>query len=444
MEPGGERQASRATDGAPREMFWAVWTVAAAFGCYFCMHAFRKPFTAASYADASFGGMDFKTVLVVSQVAGYMFAKILGVKIIAEMPPARRAAGIAWLILAAEAALVLFGLVPRPWNAACLFLNGIPLGMVFGLVLGTLEGRRLTEALAAGLCTSFIVADGVSKSVGSWLLARGVPEDWMPAAAGAVSLPAMGLCVFMLSRVPPPSVRDVAARAERSTMSRAERWSFLRRYAGGLVPILVMYLLVTVLRSWRADFAPEIWRGLGHPAQPATFTGSETLVAFGVLAVNGGAVLIRDNRRAFLASLATCGLGFGLLAFALLARDGVLDGFAFMVLLGLGLYLPYVAVHTTIFERLLAMTRDRGNVGFLMYVADSIGYLGYVAVMLSRNLVGAGGDLVGFLTVACWLTIGLSALCLLATWRYYAAVRPTPTGPTPPETVPARVSASKE
>ena len=38
--------------------------------------------------------------------------------------------------------------------------------MVFGLVLGFLEGRQTTELLAAGLCASFILADGIMKSVG--------------------------------------------------------------------------------------------------------------------------------------------------------------------------------------------------------------------------------------------------------------------------------------
>jgi hypothetical protein len=60
-----------------------------------------------------------------------------------------------------------------------------------------------------------------------------------------------------------------------------------------------------------------------------------------------------------------------------------------MVAIGAGLYLPYVAVHTTVFERIIACTRDRANVGFLMYVADSVGYLGYVAVVLMKNqLIG--------------------------------------------------------
>lgn len=35
------------------------------------------------------------------------------------------------------------------------------------------------------------------------------------------------------------------------------------------------YLLITVLRSIRADFAPEIWSGLGHGDQSAIFTQSE-------------------------------------------------------------------------------------------------------------------------------------------------------------------------
>ena len=50
-----------------------------------------------------------------------------------------------------------------------------------------------------------------------------------------------------------------------------------------------------------------------------------------------------------------------------------------LLLVGLGLYLPYVAFHTTIFERLIALTRERANVGFLMYLADSLGYFAYAA-----------------------------------------------------------------
>lgn len=403
-----------------RDLFWGIWAVAAAFGCYFCMYAFRKPFTAASYGDTTLWGLGFKTVLVTAQVFGYMVSKFIGIRVIAEMPPQRRAISILMLILVAEAALVLFGVLPRPWNAVCLFLNGLPLGMVFGLVLGYLEGRRMTEALTAGLCASFILADGATKSVGAWLLQRGVVEDWMPALAGALFLLPLGICVVMLSRVPPPTRPDVSARSERAPMTGAERRYLVSRYAAGLCPLIVMYLLVTIARSLRADFAPEIWQGLGTKTDAGMYTRSEIWIALGVLVVNGAAVLICDNRRAFFASLATCGLGVTLLSMALLAQlSGAISGFAFMVLMGLGLYLPYVAMHTTVFERLLGMTRERGNLGFLMYLADSVGYLGYVCVMLARNFSSAPHDMLGLLIFAGWLTAGLSVLCLLQCGSYF-------------------------
>lgn len=410
--------------------FWAVWAVVAAFGTYFCMYAFRKPFTAASYEEASALGASLKPLLIMAQVFGYMVSKFIGIKVIAEMPRERRAAGIVALILIAQMGLVLFGLIPPPWNAVGLFVNGLALGMVFGLVLGFLEGRQFTEALTASLCASFILADGVTKSVGAWLLSLGVPDFWMPSAAGLCFFPPLLLGAWMLSRIPAPSAADVASRTARERLLSGERWSLLSKYAVGLTLLVFMYLLVTILRSLRADFAPEIWRGLGEPAVPGTFTWSEIWVALGVLVANGCAVLIRENRAAFFAALGTCGLGFVLIVAALLARQmSGLTNFGFMVLLGLGLYLPYVAMHTTIFERLLAMTRERGNIGFLMYVADSFGYLGYVAVVLYKFFRGSeisDGQFIRSFELGCWVICGLSLVCLALCWIYFAVRCPAP------------------
>src|SRR5262249_6511954 len=129
----------------------------------------------------------------------------------------------------------------------------VPLGMVFGLVLGFLEGRRHTEALTAGLCASFIFADGAVKSAGAALLAAGVSEFWMPAVTGLLFVPPIVLSTWMLTRVPGPTALDVAARSERAPMGRADRRAFFWRYAPGLVLLVVVYLLVTILRSVRAD-----------------------------------------------------------------------------------------------------------------------------------------------------------------------------------------------
>jgi hypothetical protein len=408
----------------------SAWCVVAAFGAYFCMYGFRKPFTAATFADTPLGHFGYKSVLVAAQVLGYTLSKFLGIKVIAEMEPRRRVAVLLALVGAAQVALLLFGLVPPPWNFFCLFLNGLPLGMVFGLVLGFLEGRRHTEALAAGLCVSFIVADGVTRSVGQALLDAGCSEYWMPFLAGLLFVAPLLVFAWMLSRIPPPSADDVRARSARVPMSGAERRRFFRNYAAGLTLLILVYLLVTVLRSLRGDFAKEIWQGLGSIDLTEAFALSEMLVGLGVLLLGGLTVLVRDNRRAFFTALGLALAGPVLVTLALLGLSaGVLAAFPFMVLHGLGLYLPYFAVHTTVFERLIALTRDRGNIGYLMYLADAFGYLGYVAVLLTRESLAVSGDFLAFFVTISWVVAACCVPLLAACWRYFAvhpATQPRP------------------
>jgi len=404
-----------------KELANAAWAIFAAFGAYFCMYAFRKPFTSGSYTGLTILGADMKTMLVTSQVFGYMVSKFLGIKVVSELPPHRRAVALLVMIGLAELALVGFAVVPAPWNCLFLFLNGLPLGMVFGLVLGFLEGRKLTEALTAGLCASFILADGVMKSVGTSLLQAGVSEFWMPAFAGALfMIPILGFS-WMLSRIQPPTSQDMEARAERTTLNHVERKSLFQKYAVGLVLIVFTYLLVTILRSIRADFMPELWKGLGQTIDAKLFTTTEILVAIGVLVVQGSMVFIRNNRAAFFISLATCLIGFILLMLSLVCWNlGKITPYLLMVGLGFGLYLPYVAVHTTVFERLLAMTRDKGTITYLMYLADSFGYLGYVAVMLLRGWLGNQEHFKDFYFALSWWFAIISIVSLAGVVWFFA------------------------
>ena len=352
------------------------------------MYAFRKPFTAGVFEGDVLWGVGYKTVLVVAQVFGYTLSKFIGIKVISEMAPGRRAVGILVLIGFAHLNLLLFGLTPPPYGFVFLFLNGLPLGMVFGLVLSFLEGRQLTEALTAGLCASFIVSSGVVKSVGRTLvLNHGVSEYWMPFLTGLIFVPPLLLFVWMLSQIPPPRPEDVKHRSERTPMHRADRRRFFRLHATGLCLLIATYALLTIMRSIRDDFAVEIYEDLGEGGKPAIFAYTETLVMLGVVLINGAAILIYDNRRALQTALVTILAGFVVVA---LSVGGYtldwLGGLPFMILTGIGMYVPYVAFHTTLFERMIAVFRDKSNIGYLMYLADAIGYLSYVAVMLFRDL----------------------------------------------------------
>ncbi len=198
----------------------------AGFSAYFAMYAFRKPFTAATFehvAGWSFA-LDYKIALILAQVAGYALSKFIGVKVISEIEPRHRAMAILGLIGASWLALVAFAVIPAPWNVAALFLNGLPLGMIWGLVYGYMEGRRVSEVLASMLCASFILSSGVVKSVGVWLMqVWHVDRFWMPAATGSLFMPLLLVSVWVLSRLPPPNARDVAERVQRLPMTAAER-----------------------------------------------------------------------------------------------------------------------------------------------------------------------------------------------------------------------------
>ena len=407
---------------------WAasIWCVIAAFGTYFSMYFFRKPFAACKYDGLALWGTDYKTILVSAQVLGYTLSKFFGIKVIAELHPQRRIAGIILLIAIAEAALLGFALTPPPYSFVFLFLNGLPLGMVFGMVLAFLEGRRVTELLTAGLCASFILADGAAKSLGAYLLNWHLSEAWMPCIAGLIAVVPMTVFIWMLAQVPPPSLGDVAQRSARAPMDAGERWRFFWSYALGLTALLLMYMLITVLRSIRSDYAVEIWSGLlGEKAAtpPQVFTSSEIVVALMVMLANGLCFLIRDNRRAFFVGLAIGGCGTALVLGSVAGLHfGLLNGFAFMVLVGIGLYLPYVAIHTTIFERLIAMTRDHGNLGYLMYLADAFGYLGYpIFMLLCRPLFGRV-DALRLFMATCLVMALFSLACILSAAVYFRNV----------------------
>ncbi len=416
QEPKGWNPATWSPNGTP----FTIWCITAAFGAYFCMYGIRKPFTATTYEGMTAFGMELKSVLIITQVFGYMLSKFIGIKVIAELPPHKRVRGILLLTSVALACLLGFALIPAPVSVVFLFGNGLMLGMVFGLVLGFLEGRRMTELLAAGLCASFILADGVTKSVGAWMIEQGVSDTWMPVAAGTVFMLPLLVFLWMLSRIPEPSSTDQSERQTRVQMNGSDRRRYFMHYAPGLSAIILSYLLITLIRSIRGDFAPEIWKGLGVETSPELFSISEMWIALGIMVCSGVFSFYRNNRKALSHSITTCILGLGLIPASLVAlAQNWISPFWFMVLIGLGLYLPYVLVHTTLFERIMAVTPDKGNIGYLMYLADSIGYLGYVILMLFKDSLPAQGNTLTFFTKLCWL-VGLFGIgSFFLAWYYF-------------------------
>lgn len=390
---------------------FALYGGLAGFAAYSAMYAFRKPFTAASYEHVAGWpfALDFKVAIVIAQVAGYALSKVIGIKVVSEMPPARRAAAILALIGVAEVALVGFATLPAMAGVAALFVNGLMLGMIWGLVFGYLEGRRLSEVLGAMLCASFILSSGIVKSAGEALMLGGwASERWMPAATGLLFTPLLLVAVWALAQLPPPDARDEAERAPRVPMGREQRQRLFATYAPSLIALIGVYVMLTALRDFRDNFAAELWRELGFAGEAGIFTWSELPVAVVVLVSMGMLIRVRDNRAAVFWNLALIALGFALLGVATAAfQTGLIGPVAWMIVIGAGLYFAYTPFNALLFDRLMATTTVAGNAGFLIYVADACGYVGSVALLLFRNFGHVTIQWSSFLCGVCYVACGL-------------------------------------
>ena len=407
-----------------------VFTVVAGlagFCCYFSMYAFRKPFSAATF-DAVAGWtftLDYKIALVLAQVAGYALSKFIGIKVISELSPARRGGAILLLIGLSWLALLAFAVIPAPWNVAAMFVNGLPLGMIWGLVFGYMEGRRVSEVLGAILCASFILSSGVVKSVGAWLIHTAhVDTFWMPAAAGALFFPLLFASVWLLGQLPPPNPRDEAERVKRAPMSAAERGAFLAAYGPGVALLTASYVLLTAFRDFRDNFAAEIWKALGYGRESAVFTQSELPVAAIALVALALVMVVRNNRSALLVIHAVVILGFALLGLCTWAFQAhMLGPLPFMILAGAGLYMAYTPFNAMLFDRLIAFSGRIATAGFLIYVADASGYMGSAALLVWRNFGAPKMDWLQFFIYSAYATSVVGVL-LSASAAVYFLTRP--------------------
>lgn len=373
-----------------RDTYVAVFAALITFLTYAAVYAFRKPFTVGSFVNApKVLGLAYKDALVISQVLGYMMSKFWGIRFIAELRKMGRGRIILGLILVSWLALLLFALIPAPLNIVFLFINGFPLGIIWGIIFSFVEGRKATDFIGASLAVSFIFSSGFVKYVAKWLMISfGVTDWWLPFITGFIFILPVLFFVYLLEKIPPPSGDDVASRLVRLPMSKKERHNFFLHFQGGLILLVIIYVFLTVFRDIRDNFAADIWRETGYGNEPSVFTSTEIPITLTVLILIASMILIRNNRRAFIITHCIIVAGFllaGISSWLFIQQQ--LSAFTWMTLVGLGLYMGYIPFNCILFDRMIATFKYAGNVGFLMYIADSFGYLGSVAVILLKSVL---------------------------------------------------------
>ena len=369
--------------------FWfTLYASITAFCLYTCIYAFRKTFSAATFEGIYYAGISYKSWLVIFQVVGYGVAKFYGIKFISELKPHFRTTGILLMVSIAGISWLFFALVPRPYNMIFLFTNGFPLGMVWGMVFGYLEGRRTTEVLGASLSVSFIFSAGLCRSVGAYIIKEwGVSETWMPFVASCVFLLPLLIFLWLIDKVPPPTALDEQLRTKRRPMNSMERKKFVSSFLPGIVFFVLAYMFLTIFRDFRENFAAEVWKTLGYGNSPGIFTRTETPVTITVLIIMGSLMIIKNNKTALMINHVIIIIGMLMIGIStFLFEQHFIEAPLWMILIGVGLYLGYVPFNSIFFDRLIAAFRYVGTVGFIMYVADAFGYLGSVGVLLIKEL----------------------------------------------------------
>ncbi len=396
-----------------------------AFGAYTSMYAFRKAFTAATFTGIQFFGLDYKVLLVIAQVFGYMLSKFYGIKFISSLNPASRFFSILMLIGFAWLSLLGFAIVPAPFNIIFLFLNGFPLGMIWGLIFSYLEGRRSTEFMAAILSVSLIFASGFIKTIGRFVLETTlITEFWMPFFTGFLFAIPLFCCLLVLEIMPKPSLADQQQRIKRKPMDAKERKQFFFKFLPGVFFTIIIYVLLTIMRDIRDNFEVEIWAFLGINNN-AIYSLNDSAIAFLVLIAMALLVFQKNNLKAFTIIHIMIIFGCLLIGIAtLLFKQNYINQVFWMALSGLGLYLAYIPYNAIFFDRMIATFKYTGNVGFLMYIADATGYLGSISVLLIKEFGNANLNWGQFFLQNSWIVALIGGICAcfsLIYFRYEAA-----------------------
>ena len=405
--------------GSPIQI--GIYAAVAAFLTYTMIFGFRKSFTVCTFDGMTVGSLSYKTVLVLSQMMGYLMAKFYGIKFISELKRFGRNKIILLLVGIAWMAWLCFALIPAPYNIIFLFINGFPLGMLWGVVFSYVEGRRSTDFIGAALAVSFIFSSGFVKSVGGWLIQLGVTEFWVPFCTGLVFALPLLLFIYLMERIPAPDAEDEAARMNRTPMSAEQRKAFVRSFLPGIIACIFIYGFATIFRYIRDNFSADMWKEMGYLNQPAIFSKTETPITLVILALIGSMVIIKNSFKALMIAHLFIAIGFIIAGVSTyLFTLGMVAPIWWMTLVGLGLYMVYIPFNSVFFERMIAAFRFTGNVGFLIYLADSFGYLGSVSVLLSKEIFKVQLNWVQFFSNSVMIlsVVGV-AITVYAAWYFY-------------------------
>jgi hypothetical protein len=173
------------------------------------------------------------------------------------------------------------------------------------------------------------------------------------------------------------------------------------------------------VRDLRDNFVADIWKEAGFN-NASVFTETEIPVSIILLILMSLLIGVKSNFKALQLNHFLVTIGFVIAGGSTwLYTHHVIQPFLWMVLTGLGLYLGYVPFNVMFFERKIAAIRKPANVGFLMYTADSFGYLGSMGVLLFKNYYSNNISYTGFFIQSVYIVSVTGIVFMLFSLLYF-------------------------
>jgi len=199
-----------------------------------------------------------------------------------------------------------------------------------------------------------------------------------------------------------------------------ERIKFALTFAPGLALLVLTYTLLTIFRDLRDNFAADIWVELGYGDKPAIFTATEVPVTIVVLIVIGSLMVIKNNYKAMIINHLIVLFGMLLVGASTLAFEKEwISAPTWMVLVGMGLYFGYIQFNSIFFDRIIAAFKYVSTVGFLIYLADSVGYVGSMGVLLYRSFGKANMSWLNFFMSTGYIISVIGSVLIVASLIYF-------------------------
>ena len=404
------------------DLIFILWAGGAALLSYSLVYALRKPFTAATFDGLEAFGLDYKVLVTIVQILGYLIAKFVGIKLISELKKEHRMKFILASILVAELSLVLFGLLPAPYNIFAMFFNGLSLGCMWGVIFSFIEGRRTTDILASLI--SIVISSGVAKSIGLFVMdTLSISEFWMPAFIGAFALPLLALLGYVLNRLPQPTQQDIAEKSQRVTLNGKQRKELFRNFMPVLILLFVANLMLVILRDIKEDFLVKIIDMSGHSSW--LFAQIDSIVTLIILGLFGMMVFVRSNIKVLVILLSMVVAGTATMSFVSLNYNTLqLDTVTWLFVQSLSLYIAYLCFQSIFFDRFIACFKIKGNVGFFIVTIDFIGYTGTVLVLMFKEFFNTDinwlefyNQMSGYVGIICTVAFSCSIIYLVQRYK---------------------------